>query len=139
MLCAKCKYDINVIINKCVRVYDLKSNGRYIFFMNSTEAFAQRCSVKKLFLEILQNSQENTCVRVSFFIKLQAYTCNVFKKETLAQVFPSEFCENFKNTYFYRTTLVATSDCSIKLWFSSQEFKFKAIFTFTKHVHAMFL
>ena len=56
MLCAKCKYDINVIVNKCVRVYDLKSNGRYIFFMNSTEAFAQRCSVKKLFLEILQNS-----------------------------------------------------------------------------------
>ena len=32
----------------------------------------RRCSVKKVFLEILQNSQENTCVRVSFLIKLQA-------------------------------------------------------------------
>ena len=31
---------------------------------------AQRCSVKKVFLEILQNSQENTCARVSFLIKL---------------------------------------------------------------------
>ena len=30
------------------------------------EAFGQRCSVKKAFLEIWQNSQENTCVRVSF-------------------------------------------------------------------------
>ena len=30
------------------------------------EADAQRCSVKKVFLEILQNSQENTCARVSF-------------------------------------------------------------------------
>ena len=30
------------------------------------EAVAQRCSVKKLFLEISQNSQENTCARVSF-------------------------------------------------------------------------
>ena len=27
---------------------------------------------KKVFLEILQNSQENTCVVVSFLIKLQA-------------------------------------------------------------------
>ena len=30
----------------------------------------QRCSVKELFLEILQNSQENTCARVSFLVKL---------------------------------------------------------------------
>ena len=30
------------------------------------EAGAQRCSVKKVFLEISQNSQENTCARVSF-------------------------------------------------------------------------
>ena len=32
-----------------------------------------RCSVKKMFLEISQNSQENTCTRDSFLIKLQAY------------------------------------------------------------------
>ena len=30
------------------------------------EAAAQRCSVKKVFLEISQSSQENTCARVSF-------------------------------------------------------------------------
>ena len=35
------------------------------------EAVFQRCSVKKVFLEISQNSQENTCARVSFLIKLQ--------------------------------------------------------------------
>ena len=35
-------------------------------------AVAQRCSVKKVFLQISQNSQENTCARVSFLIKLQA-------------------------------------------------------------------
>ena len=28
---------------------------------------------KKMFLEISQNSQENTCARVSFLIKLQAW------------------------------------------------------------------
>ena len=38
----------------------------------SREAVAQRCSVKKVFLEISQNSQENTCARVSFLIKLYA-------------------------------------------------------------------
>ena len=36
------------------------------------EAVVQRCSVKKMFLEISQNSEENTCARVSFLIKLQA-------------------------------------------------------------------
>ena len=33
-----------------------------------TEAVVQRCSVKKVFLEISQNSQANTCARVSFYI-----------------------------------------------------------------------
>ena len=52
-----------------------------------SEAVTRRCFVEKLLLEILQNSQENTCARVSFLIKLQASTCNFIKKETLAQVF----------------------------------------------------
>ena len=52
-----------------------------------TEAVVWRCSVKKVFLEISQNSQENTCARVSFLIKLQALACSFIKKETLAQVF----------------------------------------------------
>ena len=34
------------------------------------EAVAQRCSVKQLFLEVSQNSQEITCARDSFLIKL---------------------------------------------------------------------
>ena len=36
----------------------------------------QRCSIKKVFLKILQNSQENTCARVSFLIKLQPQTAS---------------------------------------------------------------
>ena len=46
-----------------------------------TEAIVQRCSVKKVFLKIPQNSQENTSARVSF-LGLQLY----LKKETVAQV-----------------------------------------------------
>ena len=52
-----------------------------------------RCSAKKVFLKISQNSQKNTCARVSFFIKLPA------KKETPGQVFSCEFCKIFKNTF----------------------------------------
>ena len=48
-----------------------------------------------MFLEISQNSQENTCVRVYFLINLQD-----FKKDSLAQVFSYEFCEISKTTFF---------------------------------------
>ena len=68
----------------------------------STKAVAQRCFVKKVFLEISKNSQENNCVRVCFLI-------NVIKKETLAQVFSCEFYEIPKNTFSYRTPPVAAS------------------------------
>ena len=51
-----------------------------------TEAIAKRCSIKRVFLKILQNLQENNRTRVTFLIKLQA------KKETLAQVFSCEVC-----------------------------------------------
>ena len=58
----------------------------------------QRCSIQKGVLKISQNSQENTCARVFFKIKLQAW--GLIKKETLAQVFSCEFCEISKNTFF---------------------------------------
>ena len=34
-----------------------------------TEAVARRSSMKKVFLEVLQNLHDNTCARVSFFNK----------------------------------------------------------------------
>ena len=68
-------------------------------------------SVKKVFLKISQNSQENICVRVSFLIKLQASVCNFIKKENLAQMFSCKFSEISKNTFSYRTPPVAASPC----------------------------
>ena len=47
------------------------------------EAVAEMCSANKVFSEISQNSRENTCVRVSFLIKLQVKVCTFIKKETL--------------------------------------------------------
>ena len=46
--------------------------------MVKIEAVAKKCSVKEVFLEILQNSQENTCATVSFLIKLQASDSQVY-------------------------------------------------------------
>ena len=46
------------------------------FSLFVASAVAQTCSVKKLFLEIFENSQENTCARVSCLMKLHA----LFKK-----------------------------------------------------------
>ena len=54
---------------------------------------------KKVFLKFLQNSQENTCARVSFLIKLEAEACNFIKKVTQAQVFSCIICEIFQNTF----------------------------------------
>ena len=73
------------------------------------EAVVQTCSLKKVFLEMSQNSQESTRARISFLIKLPE-TCNFIKKEILAQVFYCEFCEISKSAFLHRTPLVAASD-----------------------------
>ena len=65
----------------------------------STRCFISRSSRSEIFckkdvLRISQNSQEDACARVSFLINLQEPAWNFIKKETLAQVFSCEFCEN---------------------------------------------
>ena len=46
---------------------------------------------EKVLSEISQTSQENTCARVSFLIKLQVEACTFNRKEAMAQVFSCEF------------------------------------------------
>ena len=69
------------------------------FSLLSEEAVAQTCSVKKLFLEISQNSQENTFARVSFLIKLQAPPATLLKKRLWHRCFPVNFAK-FLRTRF---------------------------------------
>ena len=74
------------------------------------EVVAQRCFVKWLFLEFSQNSQESTCVRVSFLVKLQRPEAwDFIRKVTLAQVFSYGFDGISKDTFSYRTPLGAVS------------------------------
>ena len=58
----------------------------YSFVRYTVRSSHQRCSVRK---GVLRN-----------FAKFTGKACNFIKKETLAQVFPCEFCEISKNTFF---------------------------------------
>ena len=57
--------------------------------------------VKKVFLEILENSQEDTCVRVSFLIKLQTFMrpATLLKKRLWHRCFPVNFAKFIKTRF----------------------------------------
>ena len=83
---------------------DLKS-ASYLDYLQwvTVRSSHRRRSIKTGVLKISKNSQENTCARVSFLIKLQE-ACNLIKIETLAQVFSCEFCEKSLKTPFLQNT-----------------------------------
>ena len=62
-----------------------------------------RCFIKQVFLQISQNSRENTCTRVSFLTKLVL-------KNTLEQALSCEFCEICKKTSFTKQPLATYSE-----------------------------
>ena len=94
------------IISLLFEVTPCKTNIQF------SEAATRGVLRKKVFLKISQNSQENTCARISFLVKLQAEPCNFIKKETLAKVFSCEFREIFKNTFFTELLWTTASDFS---------------------------
>ena len=68
---------------------------------------------EKIFLELSQNSQENTCAWVSlFFNKVAGFTAATLlkKSEALAQVFSCEFWESFKNAFLTKHLRTTDSD-----------------------------
>ena len=67
-----------------------------ILLLRYPEAVVRKCSVKRVFLNILQNSEESNCAGVSFFTKLQTISC---RKEVAAHVFSYKICEIFKNIF----------------------------------------
>ena len=68
--------------------------------MADTEAVMQRYSVKKVFFEILQNSQESSA-RFSFLIKLQA---SFIKKRLWHRFFPVNFAKFQRHLFLQSTT-----------------------------------
>ena len=83
-------------------VLKIKYKSEFKHGFTNPEAVAWMCSVIKMFLNILQNSQENTCISL-FFNKVagrRPQACKFIKKETLAEMFSCQFCEISKNTFF---------------------------------------
>ena len=60
---------VHFIVIQLKQIDRNKNFGKLIDF-GKLEAVVPRCSVKMVFLDISQNSQENTCARVSFFNKV---------------------------------------------------------------------
>ena len=69
--CEICEIFKNTYFEEHLRMAASGINITFGKSLQYTKAVAQRCSVKTMSLEISQNSQENTCARVSFLIKLQ--------------------------------------------------------------------
>ena len=68
------------------------------FLFLCSKAVSRRSSVKKVLLEISQNSQENTFARDSVLIKLQA--CNFIKKCLWYRCFPVNFARFLRTPFF---------------------------------------
>ena len=92
-------------------LYDFCKWSKNVFI----EAVTQKCSVKKVFLEIWQNSQETTCARVSFLIKLQASSC--------------EFCE------ISQTPFCIEHFCWLLLFLIRQLLYLKSFMEYCKWMH----
>ena len=57
-----------------------------------------------MFLEISQSSQENTCARVFFLIKLQAKSATLLKKRLWHRCFPANYVKFLKTPFLQNTS-----------------------------------
>ena len=76
---------------------------QYVILYFFSEAAVGRYSSKTVFLKMLQYSQENTNAGVC------PAGLQLYYKETPTQVLPYEYCDIFKNSFFYISTSVAAS------------------------------
>ena len=93
----KIRYKVENRLKIIIRKYSFFQNldisiwaAKLVTDFKLTEAVSQKCSVKKVFLEILPEA------------------CNFIKKEALAQLLSCEFCEISKNTFFHSTSGAAS-------------------------------
>ena len=103
--------------------HHLKRSNCYVIllslYMNSNSSH-QRCSIKKLLLKILQYSQDNICVGVSFNRVAGLYGCNVVKKRLQHSCFLVNIAKFFRtpilNNIYERLLLKLTLKIANYLW-----------------------
>ena len=82
---------------QCHELINERCGKEINYWQHYTEATTGGVLERKLSLDISENSQENTCGRVSY--EFAGRSATLLKKETLAQLFSCEFCEISKNTF----------------------------------------
>ena len=70
--------ETNFMMDSFISVGPVYKLAGIVLTGQKTEAVVWRCSAEKMFFEISQNSQENTCARVPFLIKLQALGLQIY-------------------------------------------------------------
>ena len=104
----------------------------------NTEAVAWRCSVWKMFSNISQNSQENTCVGASFCIKLQVQGLQLYlkkKKKSNKSFFPGVFYIFLEHLICRNSQVAAplSNEKNRNNVVVSQAFSFFYLFTVCRH------
>ena len=93
-----CTYiNFELPLHSCIR-YELLEQWAVLCGNNKSSRPEVFC--KKVFLEISQNSQENTYARDSFLIKLQAWPATLLKKNLWPRYFPVNFAKFPRTTFF---------------------------------------
>ena len=98
------------------RMCSVVSSSSLFNRFQGTEAVTGGVLWKKLFLEISQNSQENTSARVSFLVKLQAWSRQLCQKRHPGTGVFLWILQNFQEHLSYRTPL---SGCFWGHWYIS--------------------
>ena len=91
--------------------------SKYLVQELLSEVVTQKCSVKKVFLEILQNSQENTCARV--FLQL-VFPHNAMVRHTHTRTHTQTQISICLSIYLYRFISIYIFD-TIDLYFAYLE------------------
>ena len=86
-----------------MRIQNLAKYLRWSFLRKCLQHQPPEVFCKKVFLEISQDSQENTCAGASFLIKLQARPATLLEKKLWHRCFPGNF-EKFLRTPFLQNT-----------------------------------
>ena len=81
-----------------------------MFFRSSQ----RKCSEKRVLLNISQNSQENTCARIPFLIRLQA--CNFFKKLLWHRCFPVNYAKSLRIPFLQNTSARLFPGCLLHIY-----------------------
>ena len=93
----------------------LKYPNNSVSYRKTSGTVTRRCSVKKVSLTISQNSQGNTCARVSFLIKLRVKTCFFIKKRLCRKCLSVNFQKFLRTSFFIKHLCGCFSKSSSKV------------------------